>query len=157
MENRYARTVAGQRRFLVLMVLPVLAAGLVSCSSGPGDPSAVCEQTVVDVLAAEKNLYDTHPLWDVAVPGVDASDEEFAAYEALQADEEAQWTAIYAPVYANCESPADWWAAANKYPGIAGLTGTDYLSPEDLQHWCTGSETQPACVGVEEWIASNPG
>lgn len=124
--------------------------------SGAGEPSAACEQVVITALAAEKNLYATHPVWSAEIPGVDASPEEFAAYDALQADEEAQWTAIYAPIYATCESPADWWAAANKYPGIAGRTNADALEPESLRTWCTGSETQPACTGLDEWLATNP-
>ncbi|SKC47468.1 hypothetical protein SAMN06295973_1251 [Plantibacter cousiniae] len=99
-------------------------------------------------------LYDTHPLWDLPPTSPDSTPEEFAEFDRLSADEEAQWTAIYQQIYAGCASPADWWAAAQRYPAIAGLTDTQHLKPEDIRTWCANSLEQPACIGIDEWLAS---
>lgn len=129
---------------------------LTGCTTSQTPPTAACDAAAVAALDAEQKLYDTHPLWDAEVPGADATDEAWAAYEALEADEEAQWNAIYAPIYANCESPADWWAAAKKHPGIAGVTDADFLDPSSLQSLCTGNEAAPACQGIDAWLATPP-
>jgi hypothetical protein len=107
-------------------------------------------------LDAEADLYENHPLWSAEMPGEDASDEERAAYDALVADEDAQWNAIYSPIYAACTSPSDWWATAKIQPGIAGVTGAEFLDPESLRVWCEGSETAPACTGIDDWLATDP-
>ena len=145
---------------VVAVVWGIIVAGV--NASRPGaetkaeKASAACRTAAVTALQEERALYANHPLYNTEIPGLDASEDERANYDALQADEEAQWTAIYAPIYATCESPADWWAAANEYPLIAGVTDADYLEPESLSHWCTGSEAQPACVGIDEWLATDP-
>ena len=118
--------------------------------------SARCDDTVSTFLATEEKLYDTHPVWDAEIPGTNASADEHAAYDALLADEEAQWAAAFKPVYTACESPAEWWLAANKYPGMAGLTDATYLKPSDIETYCYDRMTDPMCTGVEDWLATNP-
>jgi hypothetical protein len=139
---------------IVCVVAPEI--NQINVETGSEKATAACRSAAQTALEKETVLYDTHPLHDTPIPGVDAGAAERANWEALQADEEAQWTEIYAPIYAACVGPSDWWAAANEYPGIAGSTDADYLAPEDASLWCTGNETQPACVGVDEWIATNP-
>lgn len=149
-----------QRRYVIAASTVLACAVLTGCTAGDvpvtAGPTQKCERAAVTALDKEQVLYDTHPLWDAEIPGVDATDKERAKYDALQADEEAQWTAIYAPVYAECESPADWWAAAKEHPGIAGVTDADFLEPDSLRNWCTGSEEQPACQGIDDWLDTNP-
>lgn len=146
------------RGVAVALFASVIGLAATGCSDASTDglPTQACRSAAETAVAAEEQLYDTHPLWDAEVPGVDASPEEQAAYDALAADEEAQWEAIYAPVYADCTSPADWWAAAKEYPLLGGVTDAEFLDPASLTNWCTGNEGQPACTGVEEWLATNP-
>jgi len=109
---------------------------------------------VRDAVAAEHVLYDTHPLWDAEIPGVDASEEEWAAYDALQSDEEAQWAAIYEGMYTACASPDEWWAAAQKYPFMAGYTDASALTRDSILSWCYGREDAPMCTGADEWVTA---
>ncbi|MGP6176861.1 DUF2510 domain-containing protein [Microbacterium sp. A196] len=141
---------------VVVVIVWAIVAGANASRSEAEKTSAACRTAVVTALQEERALYANHPLHNTEIPGLDASADERANYDALQADEEAQWTAIYAPIYSTCESPADWWAAAKEYPGIAGVTDADALTPESLKNWCTGSETQPACIGIDEWLATDP-
>ena len=139
------------RGVVATLILSGLLATVTGCSAG--GPTEDCESAVVQALAEEQVLYDTHPLWDFQT-SVDSTPEEFAEWERLRADEEAQWSAIYAQIYAGCESPADWWAAAQKYPLIGGVTNADALNPEDIKLWCSESLDQPACQKIDEWLAT---
>ena len=133
-----------------------LATALTLVGCAPSGPSAACESSVLRALAEEQTLYDTHPVWDLPPTTPDSSPEQFAEFDRLMADENARWTEIYSQIYASCEDPADWWAAAKNYPGIAGLTDTRFLKPEDIEIWCTDSVDQPACTGIDAWLATNP-
>lgn len=157
-----------------LAVIVVMSVGGCSASKGTGgstfspatstiqaqaeSPSAAplsqeCRYAVEQALSDEQELYNSHPLWVTEMPGVNASVAEKAAYDALIADEEAQWIVAYTPIYSSCSSPAEWWSAANEYPEIAGVTRADALDPESLTVWCSDFEGQPACTGISEWLA----
>ncbi|MEV8254366.1 hypothetical protein AB0O95_10435 [Rhodoglobus sp. NPDC076762] len=140
-------------RFTRVGVATMAFALTVSGCAVESGPTENCENAVIKALDEEKRLYDTHPLWDFETT-VDSTPEEFAEWDRLVADEQAQWTAIYSQIYASCESPADWWAAAQMYPGIAGVTSADVLKPEDISLWCRDSLELPACVGIEDWLAT---
>lgn len=144
---------------LVVATLSIFLAGtsLAGCAASVDVPSASCDAAAAEALEQEQVLHDTHPLWAADVPGADTTDEQWAEYDALEADEEAQWTAIYDVVYTECESPADWWVTARKYPGIAGVTSEEFLEPEMLRDLCVGHESASACQELDEWLATSPG
>lgn len=113
-----------------------------------------CEAAAEKANSDQRVLYDTHPRHSTDVPSPEASDEERSVYEALQADEEAQWTALKAPLYSSCESPADLYLAFKSYPLLAGTLDADFVEPDQVVHYCMYSADQPACIGVEEWAAT---
>lgn len=113
-----------------------------------------CEASAEKANADQQLLYGTHPLHSTDVPGPEASDEEWVAYEALQDDEEAQWSALMAPIYSSCESPADLYLAFKLYPLLAGVTDEEFVAPDQVVHYCAFSADQQACIGVAEWAAT---
>ncbi|UTX53379.1 hypothetical protein [Leucobacter aridicollis] len=106
----------------------------------------------MEALAAEDELQSTHPVWVNDPPFADAGTPEAEEWAALTADEEAQWLAIMRPVYETCEGPDDWWAVVQRHPGLAGMTGPEFVTPDMLGGWCYDDPSLAACSGYDEWL-----
>lgn len=117
--------------------------------------SAECDLAAATSLEVTQNLYDTHPLWDAEMPSAESSPEEWAAYDALQADENAQWTAAQAPIFDACKSVEEWLAVAKKYPGIVGMIGSEFVDTSALEAQCRETPAVAACSNIDEWLAEN--
>jgi hypothetical protein len=73
-----------------------------------------------------------------------------AMYEKNLVDDEAEFTAILAPIFSACENPADLYAAVKNHPYVYGYTkGVPDRSTMII--YCQGNETTPACTGIESF------
>ncbi|MGO1735352.1 MAG: hypothetical protein ACTHZ9_03375 [Leucobacter sp.] len=144
------------------LVVLLATAGIVllsACSEQSTDSdvslSDSCRDAASTAVEAERVLYEDHPYYSAEIPSADASEEEWQAYDELQADEEAQWVASQTPVYESCDSVEEWLAAAEEFPLLAGVTGAEYVDTGMLELWCEENPEAPACTGLPEWIELN--
>lgn len=142
-------------RTIPLLAIIAASLALAACSSSAPAASEECMAAAEEAVVAERDLYDSHPYHDAEIPGVDASDEDWAAYDALRDDEEAQWLAIQIPIYQSCNGPDEWLAAADKYPLIAGLAEGADVDTMALELWCDSRPEDSACTGLQGWIEAN--
>lgn len=117
--------------------------------------SEACSTAAQAAVAAEEELYETHPLYSAEYPGPNASEEALSNYDALMADEEAQWVELMKPVYEFCQSPEEWFAVAQQFPAVAGVTGAEFVDTFTLESWCDSYPQAKACTGLDEWLVGH--
>ncbi|MGO3846476.1 hypothetical protein [Agrococcus casei] len=114
-------------------------------------PTTDCLDTARTANDAEKDLYSSHaymqdPEFDVTT--ADGAEQ----WGQIRDDFDRKWNELMEPLYFECSSPDDFWAALQEYPEIAGATEAEYIISDIVEVWCYDrSDNPPMCQGWDEW------
>ena len=141
---------------LIMGSVITLSGCSLSASSQAELPSSACLEAFNKASEGIENLYATHPLYGAESDAIYAdgvvTDEEQAQINVWLDDSDAQYAAIIAPTYEQCQGVEDFYAGAYAQgdKGDWNVRGNEVISDSEsrdifLNSYCHNEESKPAC------------